>query len=146
MKKRFFASLLAFVMVSLWIVPASAGGITADSVIYYEDGSYAVISICSEGFARSSRDDHKTYTYYNSENQRCFAYTLYVKFTYDGVTSRADSADFAVQIYRQGWDMSSHSEYVSGSTAYGRAAFTGPDGQTRSVSLTLTCDKNGTVT
>lgn len=63
----------------------------------------------------------------------------------NGVMSRADTAENTVSIYRQGWDMSTHSEYVSGNTAYGRATFTGPNGESRTVSLTLTCDKNGNI-
>ena len=51
-----------------------------------------------------------------------------------------------ITIYRQGWNISTHSEYVSGNTAYGRATFTGPSGESRTASLTLTCDKNGNVT
>lgn len=69
-----------------------------------------------------------------------------MRLLYNGITSRADSCEYAAEIFRHGWDMTSHSEYVSGNTAYGNATFTGPDGQTRKASLTLTCDKNGNVT
>ncbi len=137
----FFA--LLFVL-NLAVVPAAAADIDADvdNTIYYEDGSYAVITLGSA--TRSSAVKEKTYTYYNSQGQKCFAYVLQGTFTYDGITSRADSCQYKAGIYRQGWDIKSHSEYVSGSTAYGRAVFTGPNGETRNVSLTLTCDKTGT--
>ena len=111
-----------------------------------EDGSYAVITTGNSTAARANTEDGKTYTYYNAQGQRCFAYTLYASFTYNGVTSQAVSCEGSAAIYRQGWSLSTHSEYVSGSTAYGQASFTGPDGQVRTVSLTLTCDKNGNVT
>lgn len=139
----FFALLF---VVNLLTIPVAAADIDADvdNTIYYEDGSYAVITQGSA--ARSSTDREKTYTYYNPQGQRCFAYVLCAVFTYNGVTSSADSCHYRAGIYRQGWDMKSHSEYVSGSTAYGRAVFTGPNGETRNVSLTLACDKNGNVT
>ena len=47
--------------------------------------------------------------------------------------------------YQRGWDISSHSEWTSGDTAYGRAVFTDPDGGRHSVSLSLTCDEDGNV-
>lgn len=137
----FFA--LLFVL-NLAVIPAAAADVATGDTIYYEDGSYAVIT---QGSAtRSSTDKEKSYIYYNPQGQRCFTYTLYASFTYNGVTSSADSCHYRAAIHRQGWDMKSHSEYVSGSTAYGRAVFTGPNGETRNVSLTLTCDKNGNVT
>lgn len=137
----FFALLF---VVNLLAVPAVAADEVAGDIVYYEDGSYAVITM--NNLTRSSENGWKTYTYYNPLGQRCFAYGLYASFTYNGVTSKADSCSYKAAIYRQGWDMSSHSEYVSGNTAYGRATFTGPNGETRTASLTLTCDKNGNVT
>lgn len=126
-------------------LPAMAADSPAEHTIYYDDGSYAVITFASSP-TRSSKADTKSYTYYNPLGQRCFTYRLLASFTYDGVTSRADSCTYAAEIYRQGWDLDTHSEYVSGNTAYGRATFTGPNGESRAASLTLTCDKNGNVT
>lgn len=144
--KRFglsFASIV--VIIGLLTVPALAADSTADHTIYYDDGSYAIVTFGNFS-ARSNADKVKTYTYYNSQGQRCFTYAIYATFTYNGITSRADSCKYQVTIHRQGWNLSTHSEYVSGNTAYGRATFTGPDGQSRTASLTLTCDKNGNVT
>lgn len=145
MKKTFLSALILTVIINVLAIPAMASDRSSDYTIYYDDGSYAVVAIRS-GLSRASISDAKFYTFYNAQGQRCFSYAIHASFTYDGTTSRADSCYYSADVYRQGWDMSSHSEYVSGSTAYGRAAFTGPDGQTRSVSLTLTCDKNGAVT
>lgn len=144
--RRLGLSLAAmFILANLLAVPAMAVDNSADYTIYYEDGSYAIVTLNSAP-TRSSTDEIKAYTYYNPLGQRCFTYRLLASFTYDGMTSRADSADYTVTIHRQGWDISTHSEYVSGNTAYGRATFTGPNGESRAASLTLTCDKNGNVT
>lgn len=145
MKRLFSSFFVLFFMSSLLVVPAMAIDGGADHTIYYDDGSYAIITLNSR-LARSNINEGKAYTYYNPQGQRCFAYVLHASFTYNGTTSRADSCNFSAEIYRQGWDMDTHSEYVSGSTAYGNATFTGPDGQVRTASLTLTCDKNGNVT
>lgn len=145
--KRLFSMFAVVVCVwSLLVSPVLAANETADQVISYEDGSYAIISMDNNAATRSTTGKSKSYTFYNPLGQRCFCYTLYAIFTYDGTTSRATDCEGRAVIYRQGWDMSSHSEYVSGNTAYGRATFTGPNGETRTASLTLTCDKNGNVT
>ena len=133
-------------MLNLLVSPALAADDDMSYTIFYEDGSYAIVEFGVDNFTRSNTNGQVAYTYYNSLGQRCFTYTLCAIFTYNGVTSRADSCDYMVAIHRQGWSLSTHSEYVSGSTAYGRASFTGPDGQVRTASLTLTCDKNGNVT
>lgn len=145
MKRQILSFALIFVMINLLCAPAMAADNSAGHTIYYEDGSYAVITVNTVA-ARSTAEDTKVYTYYNPQGQRCFAYVLRASFTYNGVTSRADSCTYAAEIYRQGWDLDTHSEYVSGNTAYGRATFTGPNGESRTASLTLTCDKNGNVT
>lgn len=144
--KRLFLSLFAlFLMVGLLAVPVMASDGNMGYKIYYDDGSYAVVTN-SNYSTRASTDAVKSYTYYNPQGQKCFAYVLFASFTYNGTAGKADSCNFAAEIYRQGWDMASHSEYVSGNTAYGNVTFTGPDGQVRTASLTLTCDKNGNVT
>lgn len=137
---------IALFALNLLVSPVLAVNNTTGQVISYEDGSYAVITTGSSSATRATANKERTYTYYNPQGQRCFAYTLYASFTYNGVTSQAVSCEGGATIYRQGWEPGSHSEYVSGSTAYGRATFTGPDGQVRTVSLTLTCDKDGNVT
>lgn len=146
MKRFISVAFLVIVMTSISAVPVMAADNAADSIIYYEDGSYAVVTLSNDNFARANIDKEKVYTYYNLQGQRCFAYTLRASFTYNGVTSQADSCKGGVVIYREGWTLSTHSEYVSGNTAYGRATFTGPNGESRTASLTLTCDKNGNVT
>lgn len=129
---------------NLVCLPAMAADSPAEHTIYYEDGSYAIVTLNGVP-ARSGTNEIKSYTYYNPQGQQCFTYEIRAFFTYNGVTSRADSVDYRAAIHRQGWDLVTHSEYVSGNTAYGRATFTGPNGESRTASLTLTCDKNGNV-
>lgn len=145
--KRLFSILAAALLgLNLLACPALAVDDSNTYTIFYEDGSYAIVSMNVNPSARSNAVKDKAYTYYNPQGQRCFTYTLCAFFTYNGVTSKADSADYKATIHRQGWELDIHSEYVSGNTAYGRATFTGPNGESRTASLTLTCDKNGNVT
>ncbi len=143
--KRMALSFVFFIMLNSLTIPAMAVDNVSNQTIFYDDGSYAVVTLTGHD-ARSNMNKKKTYTYYDDLSRRCFAYTLIADFTYNGSASSADSCNFGVLIYRQGWELDTHSEYVSGNTAYGSAVFTGPDGQVCPVSLTLTCDKNGNVT
>ncbi len=146
MKRLFYTFFVMLIMGGFLIPQTMAANYTTDYTVYYEDGSYAIITLDNDWKMHSNANTYRTYTYYDPLGQRCFAYTLNASFTYNGVTSNADSCDYKAIIYRQGWDIASHSEYVSGNTAYGNATFTGPNGQVRTASLTLTCDKNGNVT
>lgn len=140
-------SLMAVLVLCLSVLmsTASAANQTGER-IDYEDGSYAIITTGAAGLTRATCNESKTYTYYNPSNQRCFSYTLYASFTYNGITSSADYVNYNAAIYRQGWDILKHNEYTSGKTAYGSATFTGPTGTQYPVSLSLTCDKDGNVT
>ena len=144
MKRLFSTFFVLLLMSSLIITPAMATDDVTGYTIYYADGSYAIV-VLNNNPTRSNINERKSYAYYNPQGQRCFIYVLYASFTYNGITSRADSCDYAVTIYRQGWDVDTHSEYISGNTAYGNATFTGPDSQVRTANLTLTCDKSGNV-
>lgn len=146
MKRLLSTFAVAVLALNLIVYPALAADNSNIYTIFYEDGSYAVVSLNANSAARSATDGESFYTYYNPLGQRCFMYGIYGTFTYNGVTSRAESCQGGITIYRQGWNISTHSEYVSGNTAYGRATFTGPNGESRAASLTLTCDKNGNVT
>ena len=133
-----------FLGLSSMISPAAAS--EAQERISFEDGSYAIVTIGSGSMARAVKGGSKTYTYYDSRGQRCFSYLLEASFTYNGTVSSADDVNFDIHIYRQGWELSTHREYTSGNTAYGSATFTGPNDQTRPLSISLTCDKDGNVT
>jgi len=144
MKQLCMAIFALFFVANLLAVPALAAETTADYTIRYSDGSYAVVTIKSS-ITRLSADHRSTYIYYDPQGQKCFGHLLYASFTYNGFTSQADSCTYASEIYRMGWNIASHSEYVAGSTAYGNATYTGPNGQVP-VHLTLTCDRNGNAT
>lgn len=140
MKRVFSVAAALLLCLSLLVNTAAAFEGPYTERVDYGDGSYAIITTISTGTSRATTSDSKTYTYYNSSNQRCFAYTLYATFTYNGTTSSADAVAGGANFYLHGWNIDSHSEWTSGS-----AVFSGPNGESRPVSLSLTCDKNGNV-
>ena len=144
MRKAITCCIAAFLSMTLLLGTAFASGGAAER-IDYADGSYAIITTVTGGITRGTVDDHKSYTYYDSDGNRCFAYTLFATFNYDGRSSEVEDIDYQADVYQRGWDISSHSEWTSGDTAYGRAVFTDPDGGRHSVSLSLTCDEGGNV-
>lgn len=144
MKKVLCTAAAVFLCLNTLLTVAAACGESTER-IDYEDGSYAVITTERADLTRAAAADSRTYTFYDSLGQRCFAYTLYASFSYDGVNAIALTSSSDIAIYRRGWDVESHSEYTFGNAAYGRASFSGPDGVTRPVYLSLTCDKNGNV-
>lgn len=75
-------------------------------------------------------------------NELIGTFRLYGTFTYDGSSSRAtDDRWNATAISRYDYDGDS---YCSGSSVKGSCTFTG-DGYSKTVSLTLTCDRNGNI-
>jgi len=144
MKRTTFFALAVLLCFNMLRVTAYASNSTEVERLDYEDGSYALITL-ERQISRSTRTDFKTYTYYSPTGTKCFSYTLTAAFTYDGKTSKADRCYANVSYYVEGWSYTSHSEYVSGNTAYGNAVFSGPSGITPKVNLTITCDANGHV-
>lgn len=136
---------LAAVLLCMNLLLSAAAAVDSSTRIDYADGSYAIVTMSVSRMARASVADSKSYTYYDPLGQKCFTYTLYATFSYDGSTSRADTVSFDIDIYRSDWDIVSHNEYTSGNCVYGSAIFSGPNGQ-HNASLYLRCDANGNVT
>lgn len=147
--KRTLSSVMAVLLCLSALLPsAMATGYSPQQtveIIWFEDGSHAEISTTTTSpVTRTTLSADKEYTYWNSADKEVFSYILHGEF--DSSTSRATKVSYLVTFSLSGWSLSSHSEYCSGSTAYGSATFKGPSGATEDVSLTLTCDKNGNVT
>lgn len=151
MKRVYSMCLTALLALSLLAAPALAADQTGEQIIRFEDGSYVVITeennqmmtLSSKG--TDITPPGKRYTFYNPLLQKCFSYILFASFTYTGTTSWVKSYDYKVEIYRTGWSLENHFEYVSGGTAYGTATFREPGGKIRTAELTLSCDKNGNI-
>ena len=146
MKRLLSASVCFLICLSALFSPAFALDSSETERITFEDGSYAIVEQHHSGAARATSYDSEAYTYYTPLGQKCFTYTLYATFTYNGVTSQAKTSVAIIDLFTPDWECSSHNEYTLGRTAYGKATFSGPNDRVIPVSLTLTCDKNGNVT
>ncbi len=157
---RILGFLLAFVLLFA-VVPSNSAYAERESAlietIYYQDGSYAVITLTEERsaekestFARAFsyiRNGSKTYTYYNSSGVTEWSATLNASFTYDGSTATCTAANCQVTIYNNAWYVVSNSSSYSGNTATANVTMgyrlLGNTVGTKSITITLSCDANG---
>ena len=156
MKKR----TLALTAIFIFIVCLSSG-LTANATVsmdtnitYFEDGSYVVDLIeASPILVRGSvytRTGSKTRTFYDSDNVVKWKFIVYGTFEVNsGVSAKCTKATCNTEIYDSNWKVISQSAWPSGNQAIGTATLKryllGIPVRTEEVTVTLTCDKNGTL-
>ena len=123
---------------------------TVIETIYYEDGSYAEVSVSEEADATaplattSIKTASKTYTYYNSKGTARWYYKLTGTFTYNGSTSRATKVAVNYASYTSSWTLKSESHSISGKTVSGSATYKTATRE-KTANLSISCSKNGTI-
>lgn len=125
----------------------------AEQVVYFEDGSFmvTVVNVVGEqGNSRASgntRTGNKTTVYYNSDGIKLFSLTVYGVFTYNGTTATCTSSSFTYEVFDSSWSFKSATASKSGASATATGTFVkkvlGITTMTRTLTPTLTCDKNG---
>lgn len=147
MKKRIVSFLAACLMV-VCLLPVEASA--ADSqVIYYDDGSYEVITVEKTGGARASTITSGTVTHdrYSTAGTLEWKAVLKASFSYNGSTSTCISVNIpVVTIYNDNWSVVSQTSSKSGNTAtanitMGLKQIIGTSKVP--ITLTLSCDKYG---
>lgn len=148
MKKALCVGLLVIMLVSLTVSVSAAEIVTNEEVVYYDDGSYLVISI-QESFARAAgtKTGSVTYTYHAADGSDEWKAVLKGTFTYDGTTSTCTSSSCTVTVYADNWYEISKTAGKSGgiataSVTMGRK-FLGITIAQDTYELTLACDKDG---
>lgn len=123
-------------------------------ITYFEDGSYVVDLIeASPILVRGSvytRTGSKTRTFYDSDNVVKWKFIVYGTFEVNsGVSAKCTKATCNTEIYDSNWKVISQSAWPSGNQAIGTATLKryllGIPVRTEEVTVTLTCDKNGTL-
>lgn len=152
MKKtnKIFAFILIF---TLLIIPFNvfAQDNAETEFEYYDDGSYAVITVEEEpSFARSStKTGSKSYTYYNSSDVKQWTVTVKGTFSYTGSSATCTSASVSHTIYNTNWKKDTATASRSGRTATGKFVmkkyFLGVSVKTVNKTLTLSCSNSGTL-
>ena len=116
---------------------------------YYDDGTYAVITITEEaGNSRATtKKASKNYTYKNSDGDILWTYKITGTFSYTGSSSTCTAVSDSYTISNSSWHMDSHSTSRSGNTAYGTVTMKykvlGVTFNTVSKDLSLTCSATG---
>ena len=150
--KRTFVILLAVLML---IVSLPFGAMAADvqptneERIYFEDGSYLVITTESMQTRSYTKTEYKNHTYYDANSVIQWRITLMGIFTYNYSTATCDHAEISATVYDDGWYVASRSAYTSGNKAAGTVVIgqkvLGVSVGERSYSLSMTCAPDGTM-
>lgn len=149
MKKyiRFFITLLLIFSLSICSVSAAGSSETSTTeIIELENGTYIEIVTTISSLSRSNQKyATKEFTCKTWSGSKIVGYLLKGWFEYDGNSSKATAVEAVYYIYHEGWDLDNHLEYCSGSSVYGAAKFDGPDGDTVTLTGSITCDKDGNI-
>lgn len=129
---------------------SAADNTTVNTTIeYFDDGSYAVITVSEESInARATtKTGSKVYTYKNSDGETQWTYKVTGTFSYTGSSATCTAVSDSYTISNDNWHMSSHSCSKSSNTANGSVTmkykFLGITTNTVSRNITLTCSATG---
>ncbi|MFR7676781.1 MAG: hypothetical protein ACLU3D_06595 [Acutalibacteraceae bacterium] len=156
MKKRILSLFTFLMLIFCFIVSASAASVvnTNEYIEYFSDGSYATTTI-EESLVLTRgtvflKSGNKVYTYWDAKGNEQFKVTLYGEFNVNsGVSATCIKSTINVNITNDNWKLISQEASKSGNQAKGtvtlkRYMLLIPV-ETREKTLTLTCDKNGTL-
>lgn len=155
MKKSIFIS---FIMTIAFILNcntmptyATQKQIIDTTIEYFEDGSYAVITIIEEldNSRATVKSGSKVYTYSGSNGETLWTYKITGTFSYTGSSSTCTAVSDSYTISNDNWHMSSHSCSKSGNTAYGTVTMKykvlGITANTITRNISLSCSATGTL-
>ena len=143
-----FALALAFSVLCF-----NALAVTNDNdVIYFDDGSYIVISEVEETVstrATGTKNGQKTATYVDSDNVVQWKATLKATFTYTGSSATCTNSSITYTISDSSWKITEATATKSGNKATGdvtaKKYFLGIPTKTVEETITITCSANGTL-
>ena len=146
MKRCITLALIILFIVAM--MPTNVFAVEAKDVIRFDDGSYITVEIINmDTRATSTKTGSKVYTYRNSDGDQQWKATLTGTFTYTGSSSTCTSSSCNVSITDSDWYVVSKTTSTSGSSATTDLTmglkYLGITVDKVSVSLKLTCDKNG---
>lgn len=117
-------------------------------ITYFDDGSYCISRIVEYNSpatraANSVADGERSIDYYNASGILQFTLTLSGTFYYDGLTSRATSADYDYEIHCSGWSLDNGRAWCAGATALAEATFSHPLLGDVAIDTSLSCGPDG---
>ncbi len=141
-----------FLALAMILSISSVGAFASESnCVYYDDGSYDLITVEAEDGvltrATSSKTGTVTREHYSANNVLEWKISMKATFTYNGQTSSCTVVNRPViTIYDSDWSVYSNTYSKSGNTATGNVTMERDQliGSVQvPVTLTLSCDKNG---
>ena len=151
--KRFFAVLCAITMFipSLAIFPTSACELPQIlKSTHYPDGSYIITVISEEDtfspqlFTSYTKNGSKTTTAYSATGNVLYSLTVHGTFSYDGTSAYAIRSAYSYTDESPLWTFTSGSSSCSSACATALGTFKAGS-ISKSVSVSLTCSANGTL-
>ena len=126
---------------------------TQKSVTYFEDGSYVVTFIVDEDLNDSigcfstmqTRTSTKYTHYYNAQDVLQFSVAINATFTYNGKTAQATRATYGYKISSPNWQFISGDKKCEGATATATCSFRYMNRYYKTLSSSLTCAPDGTL-
>ena len=119
--RRKAAGMMAVCLILAAIVWPAQVLAAQDEVVYYEDGSYAVVVMKEENTvtrATNRKTGSKAYKYYTADDELVWTVTLNATFSYNGSSATCTSVNsLNVTIYDDSWSTYSKSSTKSGNTA-----------------------------
>lgn len=150
--KKTVLCIFSIIFLFTTLVPVSAA---PSSVIdYYSDGSYSITEISESNNSlyelfstNKSKTASKTKKYYSVSGDALWFVKVTGTFQYNGNSSSCTSSSVAAGTYTSSWTINKKTSSKNGATATANATGTRyinskPD-ITRTITVTLTCDKNG---
>lgn len=148
--KKLVSLALAMLCLILPVTEVRAEATVGESVEFFSDGSYCVTTITCVGTREAlQKTAKKTKNYYDSDGEALFSLVVYGTFKYDGTSASCLSSSYTYEIYDSAWSLKSATASKSGATATASGTFVkkvlGITVNTITLTPTLTCDKNGTL-
>ena len=150
MKKRFAVLFFVILIVAMLPTNALAAGMQSqeENIIYFEDGSYIVVTLSEiETRASGTKTGQKTYNYLDGNGEVSWKAVITGTFTYTGSSATCTSSICDVTVYDTAWYVVSRTTGKSGNTATAEVTmgrkYLGITVTKKTLSLKITCDANG---
>lgn len=144
--------ILILIFVSAFSLPVYAGvddQILGTEVQQFEDGSYVITETVLHNskvslFASKNKTASTSYSYYNSNKEKDWSFTVTGTFSYNGTTAKATDVSSRATIYNKKWTISSHNDSKSGAKVTSTYTFK-IQSKAKSATVGLKCSADGKI-
>ena len=141
--------ILVITMLLFTAIPVYAADINGidpdDEIVYFDDGSYAVISLQTDDISKgNTKTASKSYKYYNSSDVLQWTFKVTGTFSYNGTSATATAVSTSYTISNNSWTYDHATKSKSGNTVTGTGYFEN-SGITKTGTVTIKCSKNGVI-